>query len=234
VILSVHLADVGARAALGALRAQPAPTELPGLRYAAVTTGAPLGGPLLPVPQLGRVGLIAGWDDDRALDGFLAEHPLARRLADGWHARLEPLRTFGAWPELPGLPEHEQPVDGDEPVAVLTLGRLRVRRALPFLRANRPAADQAVAHPALLAATALARPPRLVATFSLWRSAAEMREYAIGHGGGHLAATRAHHARPFHHASAFIRLRPYAARGRWDGREPLAEVQPLSPARNSS
>lgn len=54
-----------------------------------------------------------------------------------------------------------------------------------------------------------------------------MRAYARGglHP-GHLAAIQAQAARPFHHASAFLRFRPYAAAGDWDGRNPLAATPP--------
>lgn len=87
--------------------------------------------------------------------------------------------------------------------------------------ASTPAESEAVSHPALLASTALARPPRLVSTFSLWRSAAEMRDYATRAGGGHAAAVRNDGERPFHHESAFIRFRPYSSRGTWEGSDPL-------------
>jgi hypothetical protein len=223
VVLSVHLADVGKRAALGLLRRRPQPGDVPGMRYAELAVAAPLGGGLLPAPQLGRVGLVAAWDEDAALDDFLVAHPLAERFAGGWQTRLEPLRAYGAWSALPDFPQAERPVDADEPVAVLTLGRLKLGRTVPFLRSSAPAERQAVADPALLAATGLARPPRLVATFSLWRSAEAMRAYAVGRSGPeHLAATDAHRARAFHHESMFARFRPYASRGRWDGRDPLA------------
>jgi hypothetical protein len=222
-IVSVHLADVGVRAAAGALRARPDAAALPGLRYAEAAIAVPLAGGPIPAPQLGRVGLIAAWDDDAAFDRFLTGHPFAQRLAGGWHVRLEPLRAAGAWSGLPDLPGEERAVDQSEPVAVLTLGRLRLRRAVSFLRTSARAERQAVSDPALLAGTALARPPRLVATFSLWRTAAAMRAYALGDAGdGHLRAIRAHAARSFHHESVFARFRPYGARGAWDGRNPLA------------
>jgi hypothetical protein len=222
-IVSVHLADVGWRAIPGVLRAKPSPSEVPGLRYAETTAAAPLGDSLLPSPQPGRVGLIAAWDNDRALDEFSATHPLAKRFAGGWQVRLEPLHVFGAWPPLPGLPDKEIPVEDGEPVAVLTIGRLRLRRAVSFLRASAAAEGEAVADPALLAATGLARPPRLVSTFSLWRDVAGMREYAHGRrDGAHPTAAR--RAQWFHSESAFIRFRPYASRGNWDGRDPLAAV----------
>jgi hypothetical protein len=222
-IVSVHLADVGVRAAAASVRVRPDAAALPGLRYAETTIAVQLGGGLLPAPRLGRVGLIAAWDDDAALDRFLTGHPFAQRLAGGWHVRLEPLRAAGAWSGLPDLPGEERAVDPSEPVAVLTLGRLRLRRAVSFLRTSARAERQAVSDPALLAGTALARPPRLVATFSLWRTAAAMRAYALGDAGdGHLRAIRAHAARAFHHESVFARFRPYGACGAWDGRNPLA------------
>jgi hypothetical protein len=225
-IASVHLVDGSKRAALRLMRTRLDPATVRGLRYAEITTAAPLSGRLLPRPNPGRVGLIAAWDDDRALEEFLAGHPLAEQLSHGWHVRLRPTRIFGAWPQLSGLLTNEEPMNEGEPAAVLTLGRLRLSQTLRFLRASAAAEGLAVRHPGLLAATGLARPPALVATFSLWRSTAAMRAYAHGHPEpGHLAAVRAHAARPFHHESAFVRFRPYGAQGTLDGWEPLAATE---------
>jgi hypothetical protein len=221
-IASIHIADVGWRApGLWVKRLRPG--SVPGLRYADMATTAPLGGPVLPVPTFGRVGLIAAWEDEAALEGFLSGHALAQRLAHGWHVRLEPTRASGAWSELPELAGVSGHMDDDEPAAVITLGRLRLTQAVRFLRANGPAADLAASDPAVLARTALARPPHLVATFSLWRTVKEMRDYAYGaKDQAHRNVIRAQEAKPFHHESTFIRFRPYAARGTWDGRDPLA------------
>jgi hypothetical protein len=224
VIVSVHLADAGLLEVPRVLRNRPTQAELPGLRYAEPTISLPLRDRPFPRPARPRIGLIAAWDDDRAFEQFLATHPFAKHFAGGWHARLEPLRVFGAWPKMPGLPDREQPVDDGEPVAVLTLGRPRLKRIVPFLKSSGPAEHDATRNPAVLASTALARPPRLVSTFSLWRSAATMRRYAFGKDGPHQAAVRADRTQPFHHESAFIRFRPYASHGTWDGRDPLATL----------
>ncbi len=221
-IVSVHIAEVGPREAVEVLLRQPQPARVRGLTYAETTTTAPLGEPLLPPRQLGRVGMIAAWESDEALDEFSrSRHPVARHLAGGWEARLTPLRVSGAWAGMPGLPARALPVDDGEPVGILTLGRLRLRRTAAFRRSAGPAEAAAVDSPALLAGTGLARLPRLVATFTLWRSAAAMREYAYGAGAAHQAAVGADRARPFFHESAFVRLRPYASRGRWGERAPL-------------
>jgi hypothetical protein len=228
VVVSVHIADLGPREAAEVILRQPKPSRTPGLTYAETTTTAPLGEPLLPPRTLGTVGMIAAWDGDEALDQFSQRHPIGRRLANGWEVRLEPLRVSGAWAGMPGLPARPLPVDDEEPVGILTLGRLRLLRTGAFRRSAAPAEAAAIASPALLAGTGLARPPRLVATFSLWRSAAAMREYAYGRDTAHQAAVGADRVRPFHHESAFVRFRPYASRGRWGDRDPLAGLIPAA------
>jgi hypothetical protein len=229
-IVSVHLADVGPRAGLAVLRKPPRPADVPGLTYAETAFTAPITGRLLPAPDLGRVGLIAAWEEDAALDEFAVRHPLGERLAGGWQLRMRPLRVSGSWPRMPGLPERQLPVDDEEPVAVLTLGRPRVGRLLPFLRSAAAAEAGSLDDPALLLATGLGRPPKLVSTFTVWHSAAAMKEYSYRQAGAHQAAVRADRGRPFHHESAFIRFRPYASSGSWEGRDPLAEATPAASA----
>ncbi|HET9163555.1 MAG TPA: hypothetical protein VFN89_08960 [Solirubrobacterales bacterium] len=229
-IVSVHLADVGRLNAQRLLLRGLDASRVPGMSYSEVVFAAKLGSRSanrIPRPQPGRIGLIAAWEDDDALDSFLAEHPFAARLAGGWHTRLEPLRCFGTWAGMSGLPERELPVQGDEPVAALTLGRLRLTRTPAFLRSALPAERDAAEDPAVLAVTGFGRftPPRLVSTFSIWRSADAMRRYAFDKSGSHQAAVKVDRAHPFHSESAFIRFRPYASRGNWDGRNPLGAVE---------
>lgn len=222
-LLSMQLVEGGPRVAMPVLRNRPRPSEVTGMTWAQTLLTAPLPARFPPRPH--GAALLAAWSDEAALDEFLETHPLAERLAGGWQVRLQPLRAYGAWPSLPGLGEPEQPVADDEPVAVITLGRLRLSRVRPFLQASRPAEEQVVREPGVLLTSALARPPRIVSTFSVWRTAREMRDYAVGRSGtAHLQATRAHQAEPFHHESVFARFRPFAARGRWQGLSPLADA----------
>ncbi|HEX9334938.1 MAG TPA: hypothetical protein VF892_03590, partial [Pseudonocardiaceae bacterium] len=164
-IISVHVADVGVRGVLAALRMSPRPGSRPGLRCGAMMLTAPLSGSLLSRPDPHRVGLLTFWDNDDALDAFLAEDPVAARLADGWHARLAPTRVVGDWPGLSDDPPFG-PTDG--PAITVTLGRLRCGQTPRFLRASARAEAQALAAPGFVWGVALARPP-MVATCSVWR-----------------------------------------------------------------
>lgn len=234
-IVSVHLADVGVLNAQQMLLRRLDHAKVAGMTYAEVVFAATLGERApnsIPRPLLGRIGLIAAWEDGAALDRFLANHPFAERLAGGWHTRLQPLHCFGSWSRLPDLPTGTLPLEEGEPVAALTLGRLRLTRTREFLRSAAPAERDAAQNPAVLAVTGFGRltPPRLVSTFSIWRTAAAMREYAFDRSGSHQAAVEVDRADPFHRESAFIRFRPLASQGNWDGRDPLAGLAGSRPA----
>ena len=190
----------------------------PRLRYAEAAGLTPLAARVPTLPPRATI-LISSWDDDDALDRFLAEHPI-----DGYHVRMRPTRIIGAWPEMPGLPAEEEPMEPDEPAVVLTLGRPRLLRFPTFVRTSRAAERLAVRHPAMVAGTAAARLPRFVATFSIWRTVSEMRDYALGRPDpSHLNAIKADRTNTFHHQEAFVRFRPYHADGTWDGTNPLSD-----------
>jgi len=221
-IASVHLADVGVASALAITRKAPPAGSIAGLCHSDVALAAPLSGSILPSPQLGRVGLIAFWEGDDPLDGFLGDHPLAAKLSSGWHVRLAPLRAYGTWPGLPLDTPTRRDVDYDGPVAALTLGRPRASQLIRFLRTSAKAEASVVVAPGLTWATGLARPPSLVATCSLWDSTRALSTFAYGHRDpAHPDAIATGEAKPFHHQQAFIRFRPYNSQGQLQGRNPL-------------
>jgi hypothetical protein len=183
---------------------------------------APLSGSAVPRPQFSRAGLVAFWENDEAIDGFERNHPLAAVFADGWSVRLEPRRAVPvAGGHFPGVPDElpgPEAADDDGPAAVLTIARLRKRRVVAFLRTSARAEAQIAGSPGLLWATGLANVPHgIVATFSLWESAAAPHTYATTTS-GHKAAMRSEGQRSFHHAGSFIRFRPYAVVGHLPGR----------------
>lgn len=227
-LLSVHVVESGIREALGALRSRPDPALIEGLTWAETWLSTPLRKGALPSTDVRGSTLIAAWEDDKALDRFM-EHPAARAYKKGWTARFEPIRTIGAWPGLPDLPRQEKQMPDDQPVGVLTMARVRMHRFPAFAAAAGGAERDAVFHPAFLEGTSLMRPASLVATLSLWRSTKEMRQYTVGsYPGGHTRAMKAHSEKEFHHETMFVRLRPYAVEGQWNGRNPLDMIEPLS------
>ena len=218
-----HLAEVPVAAGLRALAGRP--SSAPGLDHAERLMLMRLGAPTVSPDrmQLRRIAVFAQWQDENAVDRFLADDPLGRHLAGGWHVRLEFLRRWSTLAALPGLPRRAGPWTQEEPVVVVTLARMRLTELPRFLRWGKPVELLVRDHPGVTLALAAQRPPRTVATFSVWRSVREVEDMVRGHSGvpdpGRHAAAMAERARrDFHHEFATYRFRPLSEHGSWQGR----------------
>ena len=220
---SFHLAELPAKVSAALLVRPPTARTVPGLRHAECLAGMRLGAPVVSSArmQVRRLAVFAAWDDEAALDGFLAGTGLP--LASGWHVRLEFLRRWGHVTELGDLPEVADRSDPAEPVVAVTLARLRLREVPRFIRWGRPVERLVRDHPGTTLALAAMRPPRTVSTFSVWRSARDMTDMV--HGRGHVTgplrhadAMRERERRDFHHEFTTLRFRPLSEHGSWDGR----------------
>lgn len=221
-IASVDVSDLQWRDLPTAFAKAPKPRVTPGLRSVELAFGAPLSPSVLPKPSLRRLVVVAMWEDDLALERYRAGSVLPDLMAGGWHVRLEPTRASGSWTGLDALPSARAPGDVDGPVVALTLGRLRIRRALPFFRASARAEQQILASDGLIWATGFGRPP-FVGTCSIWRDAAALHAFAYrAPASAHGHAMADDRGDPFHRVSAFVRFRPQASVGGLSGANPLA------------
>jgi len=220
---SFHLAEVPRHVGLRALIGSG--PDVAGLDHAECLSLMRLGAPTVSPDrlQLRRVAVFAQWRDEAALDGYLEADPLGRRLAEGWHVRLEFLRRWSTLAALPGLPVRAGRWDQDEPVVAVTVARMRIPELPRFLRHGKPVERLVRDHPGVTLALAAVRPPRTVATFSVWRSVREMEEMVHGRSdvadpARHARAMAERERRDFHHEFATFRFRPTTEHGSWQGR----------------
>src|SRR3954468_24569285 len=99
--------------------------------------GTGRGTTMTPSADLRRWALFAVWEDEAALDAFLARSPVSGRwdrlAAERWDVRLRPLRAHGAWGGSNPLPlTAAGPSDG--PVAILIRAAVRPGPLPRFLR----------------------------------------------------------------------------------------------------
>ena len=224
-IYSFHLAHVPFLTGAGALWSRP---QAEGLRFVEVLAFMQLGAPMVSSQRLrvSRLALFAEWDSVAALDGFLASHSLGRRLASGWHVRLQYLRRYGVVNGLDHLPTKAGDWREDEPVVAVTLARMKIMEVPRFLVWGKPVENFVRHHDGQVFSMAAQRPPNTISTFSIWRSVRAMT--AMVHGDPHNPASRVHsdamaeqRRRDFHHESTFMRFRALSEHGEWEGRQLL-------------
>lgn len=211
----------------------PAPSRVAGSQYAEPLALMRFGSPILSPQrlQLGRFGMFAQWDDEESLERFLADDRFGRRLADGWHVRMHYLRRYGSISAMGDLPVTAGEWDPEEPIVAVTVARMKFPQVPRFLRLGRPVEHLIADHPAAVFSTGAHRPPRTVSTFSIWRTVREMTEMV--HGRSDVPAAHVHQVamaeqrrKDFHHESAFMRFRPLAEYGEWQGRRLLPSSPP--------
>lgn len=179
--------------------------------------------------DLRRWALLAVWREERALEEFLKSSPVAarwrREARESWQVRLTPLTSRGRWggvepfgPDLGGTPG---PNPGG-PVAVLTRASIRPSRLVPFYRSV-PEVDRLLREQdGCLASVGVGEwPLARQATFSLWRDAGAVRDFAY-RGHAHRGVVGRTRAENWYSEELFARFVPYGSEGTWNGADPLA------------
>ena len=178
-------------------------------------------------PTPTRWAFFSAWDEREARDGFFAEprmlEPFFEHARESWSVSLDPVRLVnGEWRGWRPDTDEVEPLARDEPLAVITYGRLRTRYIPSFIWNNRKAVRQVHGNPGLIDRVGLGDGVNVASTFSLWRSQGDVVRYAYGPG-DHKPIQRRSLDAPWGTDYFFARFRPVASRGEWNGRDPLGD-----------
>jgi hypothetical protein len=176
------------------------------------------------LPNPVKWGLLCGWADGGTRDAFLERgaRRLTRDASEHWDVALDPVRvrqgTLHGWtPSTEGV-ERLAP---DEPVMVMTHGRLRNEHVWDFTVDNRRIVREMTGGPGLEMMVGLLDHPNTRATFSLWRTQRDAVRFAYGPDGRHAPVQRLAQDVPWGVDWFFARFRPVVATGTWHGQRLL-------------
>ncbi len=187
-------------------------------------------------------GLVAAWDDARALAAFERRSPIARgwaRLAtERWRADLALLTGHGAWGgttdpfgaaprrgEAPAGAARPRPREWAGPVAALTRARLTPGLWRTFWAAVPPVVADLAQAPGLLLRVGIGEAPvGLQGTFSVWRSAQDLTDFAY-RTAAHRDAIRRTQELGWYQEELFARFAVLGTTGRLFGGDPLAATE---------
>lgn len=184
-----------------------------------------LGAPMLSPKRilLGQAAIFAQWEDERAIDSFLKDHPIGITLSKGWHVRLKYVHQWGSINGFKIPTESEKSYDPTKPVVAITLARMKISQVPRFIRWGRPVEKLVRDHPGTLFSLAATRPPKTVSTFSIWRSENEMTNMVHGKSKvntpkRHVNAMKERNRKDFHTQFTTLRFKPIGEFGVWKGK----------------
>ncbi len=226
-LVTLHLWRVAPRGVPGALlrmgRDRGRVRRTPGLRFAKLLgTGDGRTFTVRDADPL-RWGLLACWADPGAAAAF--EHSAVVRswesgAVESFRVDLLPVASRGTWSRRSPFGE-PVPVRIDGPVAALTRARLRLAAAPGFWRSVPPVSADLGSRAGLRAAVGIGEAPvGLQGTFSLWESAAALRDFARGD--AHAAVVARTEPQRWYAEELFARFAVVGGRGTLDGVDPLA------------
>ena len=227
-VFTFHLAECGIAVTLRALARPPSSQSTPGLVHAEcmvpMTLGRPIALPWRYRPR--QLAVFAAWQSENAINEFMRDSWLGRKLATGWHVRMEFVRRWGHISELDGLPGNAIDLDDHQPVVAVTLARLKVSQAARFIRWGKPVEEQVRDDPATTISLAAMRPVGTLSTFSIWKTQQAMTDMVHGRSAARMAdrharAMQERNRKDFHHEFTTLRFRPISEQGCWQDNECL-------------
>ncbi len=224
-VFTYHLVKTSYIVALKAFLSPPQSTNVPGLMHAECMTAMTLGAAVFSPSRIlvRQMVLFAQWENEAAIDLFLAKDKLGRVFAKGWHTRLTFMRQWGKINAFEIPAENLESETPDAPVVAVTLARMKLPEVPRFIRWGRPVEKLVRDHPGTTLSLASIRLPNTVSTFSIWKSQKEMTDMVHGHSAvphpkRHVNAMKERDRKDFHFEFTTLRFKPIAEFGVWNGR----------------
>jgi hypothetical protein len=180
-----------------------------------------------PLPDWGVYALLCNWENEAGANDFLHQAPIFKRYqdhtAEQWTIFMKPLRAKGLWSGVnPFTPSSE--LDETNPlIAVITRATIRKKNLIQFWRYV-PISQHPILNgcEGLIYTKGIGEAPLVqMATFSIWRSIEDLKNFAYN-SPEHKEAIAKTHRIDWYKEEMFARFQPYHSIGKWTGKELLS------------
>ena len=178
-------------------------------------------------PNFSVYGLLGVWEKQAHAQHFFQAHPafrpFAERSQEHFTVYLKNYQAHGYWSgQQPFLTTADAP-GANHPVVVLTRATINLARLRPFWRQALRINQEFAAHTDCWFSLGIGEWPVVQqATFSLWKNADSMKQFAYG-SDLHRQAVRQTRQHNWFTEDLFARFVPVDSEGSWEGKNPLVE-----------
>lgn len=177
-------------------------------------------------PDFSVYSVLSVWSDQQKAENFFSGSPVFRRFqkhsAENWTVSMRAVKSHGRWAGTEPFA-----VSGENPngsvLAVLTRATLRLKHTARFWQFVPNASADFPDQKGLIFAKGIGELPVIQqATFSLWRSRADMTAYAY-RDKRHTEVIKKTRELGWYKEELFAEFEPFASAGTWNGANPLAD-----------
>jgi hypothetical protein len=224
-VFSYHLVKLSLAAAFKTMLFPIQSRNIKGLVHAETMSAMILGASIFSKSRFfnREIVVFAQWEDENYLNEFLASNAIGKRIAKGWHIRLDFLRQWGSISGFK-IPISETIIDDENPVVAVTIARMKYSQIPRFLRWGKPVEQQVRDDKGTTLSLASIRYPNIISTFSIWKTQKAMTNMVLGHSKmpqsqRHINAMKERDRKDFHFEFTTLRFRPLAEYGVWNHKQ---------------
>lgn len=200
------------------------PKNIDGLIHAEVMSSMTLGAPVYSVDRIltRQIVMFAQWENEDSLEKFLQNDSFGNYLNKGWFIKLLFLRQWGTISGFK-IPNEENEKDRmEESVVAVTIARVKLFQIPRFIRWGIPVEKLVRDHKGTTLSLASIRFPRIISTFSIWKTQREMLDMVSGHSKvekprRHIDAMKEMNRKDFHVEFTTLRFQPLSEFGEFNG-----------------
>lgn len=182
-VFSYHIIKLSFFSAFKIMFSKMNSNKVNGLIHAEIMSSMILGSSIYSLSRIfnNEIIVFAQWENEDVINDFLKNSPIGKKLAKGWHIRLNLIRQWGNISGFKISNIKNENFPENMPVVAITIARMKYREIPRFISWGRPVEKLVRDNLGTTLSLASIRYPNIISTFSIWKTQKEMTDMVYGH-----------------------------------------------------